>query len=78
MTVPPWPVTPPPGSINPREARLMAGLGPEHSGPETVLCTCCGHSARSHRDSSSCSHRGRWWRRCLCTGYTGFDSVDRP
>jgi len=78
MSVPIGPLTPPPGSMSPGEARLAAGLGPETTGPETILCTRCGHSARSHPDSSSCSHRVRWWRRCLCTGYTGFDSPDRP
>jgi hypothetical protein len=60
------------------DALLAAGPGPERGGPETVLCIHCGHSARSHPDSSSCSHRGRWWRRCRCSGYTGFDSTDRP
>jgi hypothetical protein len=78
MAVPPLPPIPLSGPQTPREARLAAGLGPEHTGPETMLCTCCGHSARSHPDSTSCSHRGRWWRRCMCSGYTGFDSVDRP
>jgi hypothetical protein len=78
MSVPIGPLTPPPGSMSPREARLAAGLGPEQTGPETILCTRCGHSARSHPDSSSCSHRVRWWRRCPCAGYTGFDSADRP
>ena len=61
-----------------RDALLVAGPGPGHSGPETILCIRCGHSARSHPDSSSCSHRGLWWRRCRCSGYTGFDSADRP
>ena len=68
----------PPGSMSPREAQLAVGRGPEHGGPENLLCTCCGHSALSHPDSSSCSHRVRRWRRCRCTGYTGFDSVGRP
>ncbi len=61
-----------------RDALLAAGPGPEHSGTDAILCTRCGHGARSHRDSSSCSHRSRWWRRCPCSGYTGFDSADRP
>jgi len=78
VSIPIFPVTPPPGSMSPREAQLAAGRGREQSDPGSVLCTCCGHSARSHPDSSSCSHRVRRWRRCRCTGYTGFDSVDRP
>ena len=30
----------------------------------------------AHADSASCSARGRWWRRCRCSGYTGFDAAD--
>jgi hypothetical protein len=29
-----------------------------------------------HHDSGSCSARGLWWRRCRCSGYTGFDSAE--
>jgi hypothetical protein len=46
-----------------------------HSGPEAAPCTRCGHRDRSHPDSRSCAARGRWWRRCQCTGYSGFDAV---
>jgi hypothetical protein len=67
---------PPPRDMH--DALLAAGVSSKQSGSEAMLCTRCGHSARSHRDSSSCSHRGRWWRRCQCGGYTGFDSVRRP
>jgi len=49
---------------------------PEHSGPEAAPCRRCGHRARSHPDSDYCVARGRWWRRCQCTGYTGFDAAD--
>jgi len=42
------------------------GPRPGHSGPEAVPCTHCGHRARTHADSGSCSARGRWWRRCRC------------
>jgi hypothetical protein len=49
---------------------------PEHSGPEAAPCTRCRHRARSHLDSGSCSARGRWWRRCQCRGYAGFDAAD--
>ena len=77
MSVPPGPATPPPGWLTPRD--VMQNWGPgERSVSETMLCTCCGHSAGKHPDSTSCSARRRWWRRCLCTGYTGFDSVERP
>jgi hypothetical protein len=47
----------------------------EHSGPEAVPCTRCGHRARMHLDPGSCSARGRWWRHCQCSGYTGFDAA---
>ncbi len=47
-----------------------------HSGPETAPCTRCGHRARVHLDSDSCSGRVRWWRHCQCSGYTGFDVAD--
>jgi hypothetical protein len=48
----------------------------EHSGPEAAPCMRCGHRARLHLDSGACSARGRWWRRCQCEGYTGFDAAD--
>lgn len=72
MTMPTGPVNPQHGGLNPRshDVRLVAGLDPERSGPEPLLCTRCGHSARSHLGSSSCSHRGRWLRRCRCSSYT--------
>jgi hypothetical protein len=54
---------------------LPSGPGPDYSGPGTAPCTRCGHRVRSHHDSSSCSARSRWWRRCQCSGYTGFDSA---
>ena len=51
---------------------------PRQSGPEAILCTRCGHSARSHSRSGSCSARVRWWRwrHCECRSYTGFDVAD--
>ena len=50
-------------------------LRPVHTGPEDILCTRCGHSARTHSGSGSCSARVRWWqwRHCKCRSYTGFD-----
>lgn len=61
-----------------KRAEAKAGVSSEHSDPGTaLLCTCCGHSADSHRDLSSCSHRGRWRRRCLCIGYTVVDPAGR-
>ena len=53
MTMPTGPVNPQHGGLNPRshDARLVAGLDPERSGPEPLLCTRCGHSARSHLGS---------------------------
>jgi hypothetical protein len=72
MTMPTGPINPQHGGLNPRshDARLVAGLDPERNGPGPLLCTRCGHSGRSHLGSSSCSHRGRWWRRCGCSSYT--------
>lgn len=32
-------------------------------------CERCGHRADAHHDATSCSVRGRWWRRCRCSGY---------
>lgn len=46
------------------------GPRPDASGPETRPCARCGHRADSHLHPGSCSVRGRWWRRCRCTGYT--------
>jgi hypothetical protein len=68
------------GSIPPN----LPNLGPpppgphvyDHSGSEATPCTRCGHRDRSHPDSTSCSARGRWLRRCQCTGYIGFDADD--
>ena len=50
---------------------------PASSGAEAAPCTRCGHRAREHHDSASCSARGRWLRRCQCSGYTGFDSAPK-
>ena len=36
-------------------------------------CGRCRHRAREHRNATSCSVRGRWLRRCKCSGYTRFD-----
>ncbi len=33
-------------------------------------CGRCTHRASAHHDPVSCSARGRWWRRCRCSGYT--------
>jgi hypothetical protein len=60
----------------PNQGPLPLGPRSEYGGPEAVPCTRCGHRARSHPDSGSCSARGRWWRRCQCSGYTGFDTAD--
>jgi hypothetical protein len=51
---------------------------PVHTRPEDILCTRCGHSARAHSSSGSCSARVRWWRwrPCKCRNYTGFDVAD--
>jgi hypothetical protein len=51
---------------------------PVHTGPEDILCTRCGHSARAHSRSGSCSARVRWlrWRHCKCRNYAGFDVAD--
>lgn len=35
---------------------------------DTPPCAC-GHRADSHLSHSSCSARGRWWRRCRCSYY---------
>jgi hypothetical protein len=39
----------------------------------TPPCACCGHRADSHLNPGSCSVRGRWWRRCRCSGYIALD-----
>ena len=46
------------------------GPRPDASEPAAVPCTRCGHRADSHLHPGSCSVRGRWWRRCRCSGYT--------
>ena len=53
---------PPPRDMH--DALLAGGVSSGQSGPDAMLCIRCGHSARSHPDSSSCSHRGRRLRRC--------------
>jgi hypothetical protein len=45
------------------------------STPEAAPCARCGHRTDSHLHQGSCSVRGRWWRRCRCTGYATRDSV---
>jgi hypothetical protein len=52
------------------------GPRPDASGPEAVPCVRCGHRADSHLHPGSCSVRGRWWRRCRCSGYTRLESAD--
>jgi len=52
------------------------GLSPDYSDPTAVPCTRCGHRAGSHRAPGPCRARARWWRRCPCPGYLGFDSAD--
>jgi hypothetical protein len=32
-------------------------------------CGRCLHQAGAHHHATSCSVRGRWLRRCKCTGY---------
>ena len=51
------------------------GHGPGASGPEAMPCARCGHRADSHLHPGSCSVRGRWWRRCQCTGYVTRDPM---
>ena len=46
------------------------------SEPEAVPCARCGHRADSHLHPDSCSGRGRWGRRCRCSGYTRSESAD--
>ena len=41
---------------------------PELSGPDATPCGRCGHRRDSHLPS--CFVRGRWWRRCRCSGDT--------
>jgi hypothetical protein len=68
MTIP-FPPNPPSQGPLPRP-------GPDpRAGPEAAPCVSCGHRARLHRGSGSCSARGRWWKRCQCSGYTGFDTA---
>ncbi len=50
--------------------------GPDASRPEAVPCARCGHRADSHPHAGYCSVRGRWWRRCRCSGYTRLESAD--
>jgi hypothetical protein len=72
------PMDPFPGPTPPRDlhdAQLAAGVdsagvSSKHGGPETVVCTSCGHGSRWHSAAKSCSHRVRWWRRCGCSTYT--------
>jgi hypothetical protein len=39
-------------------------------------CERCHHRASEHHHATSCSARGRWGRRCKCSGYTRVDSTD--
>ncbi len=41
-------------------------------------CERCLHRASAHHGATSCSVRGRWRRRCQCSGYTRFDSANSP
>lgn len=38
-------------------------------------CGRCLHRAGAHHNAASCSVRGRWRRRCKCTGYTRSSST---
>ena len=49
---------------------------PDVSEPEAAPCARCGHRADSHLHPDSCSARGRWSRRCRCSGYTRSESAD--
>ena len=51
------------------------GHGPGASGPEADALCALGHRADSHLHPGSCSVRGRWWRRCRCTGYAARDPM---
>ncbi len=44
---------------------------------DVPVCGRCGHHADAHYDGTGCSVRGRWWRRCRCSGYIRFDAGDR-
>jgi hypothetical protein len=46
-----------------------------HVGDDIPVCERCGHRAGSHRNVTSCSVRGRWWRHCQCSGYIRSDST---
>lgn len=35
-------------------------------------CGRCLHRASEHHNATGCSVRGRWLRRCKCSGYTRF------
>ncbi len=41
-------------------------------------CERCLHRASDHHNATSCSARGRWGRRCGCSGYIRFDSTTPP
>jgi hypothetical protein len=49
---------------------------------DVPVCGRCGHQASGHHDAVSCSVparlRGRWWRRCRCSGYIKFDPAAPP
>ena len=68
MTVP-FPPNPP------NQGPLPLHRPDPRSGPEAAACARCGHRARLHRGSGSCSARGRWWRRCQSQGFTGLDTT---
>ncbi len=40
---------------------------------DVPVCGHCGHHADAHYNGTGCSVRGRWWRRCRCSGYIKFD-----
>jgi hypothetical protein len=48
----------------------------DHAGSDAPPCIRCGHRDRLHLHAGFCSARGRWWRRCQCTGYIELDTVD--
>jgi len=51
----------------------MPNWTPVPSAPEVKddvpRCERCQHRASAHHTATSCSARGRWRRRCKCSGY---------
>jgi len=63
------------GGWSPNPFGFTPGPRADPSEPEARPCARCGHRADSHDRPGSCTVRGRWWRRCPCSGYTGLGSA---